>query len=433
MFRDHPIVFGYAFFLIAGVLGAAKPLLAQHHGGGRGISIGYTPGRPDAVEEKDDLKDYHHLLAVQATSQQVTEFQSLLKTVDDAKATLAGLGTSGKIAPSAVVSLDQAVQSLRAGEQKFEEGFSEAQKSGLKKVTKRLEHSDSELDRTSKRLDQITQHEGSEPEISAAVTEVNKSLSEFSNDQLALAKEMSIILADDSVFTLPESRKQVSLANQTITLGVTGSLSQSRIEGNVRTFQIDMMADLSDLEQNVDAIMKAGLSEEKNCGERLQMRHATLTSLPPDAALLLQLHYERWSCIGGFSHELAESDGSVELKLTPAVDRANSLTVNADLKRIDANGMMESSLRSGTLGEELREKVAHIMLTLVRSSSDFKAVLPVAIRSAAQLDRLNFESSAGRLKLRMIGSVQLSNEQVQALANELNQTLAAQSAQASHP
>ena len=433
MFRDHPIGLGYAFFLIAGVLAAAEPLLAQHHGGGRGISIGYTPGRPDAVEEKDDLKDYHHLLAVQATSQQVAEFQSLLKTVDDAKAKLAGLTAGGKLASDAVASFDQAVQDLRTSQLKFEEGFSEAQKSGLKKVAKRLEHSDSELDRTSKRLDQIAQHEGSEPEISAAVTEVDKSLSEFSNDQLALAKEMSIILADDSVFTLPEGKKQVSLANQTLTVDISGSLSQSRTDSNLRTFQIDMTADLSDLEQNVDGIMKAGLSDEKNCGERLQVRHATLTSAPPDAALLLQLHYERWSCIGGFAHELAESDGSMELKLTPVIDRANSLTVSADLKRIDANGMMESALRSGALGDELREKAANIMLTLARSSSDFKTVLPTAIRSAAQLDRLNFENSAGRLKLRMIGSVQLSNEQVQALANELNQTLAAQSAQASHP
>jgi len=432
LFRDHPLVLVYTL-LIAGVLTPDTPALAQHHEGGRGISIGYTPGRPDAVEEKDDLKDYHHLLAVQATSQQVTEFQGLLKTVDDAKARLTGLSSAGKPASETVASFDQAVQSARTARQKFEEGFSEAQKTGLKKITKRLEHSDSELDRTSKRLDQIALHDGFEQEISAAVIEVDKSISEFSNDQLALAKEMSIILANDTDFNLPESRKPVTIGTQSITVDLSGSLSQSRVEGNVRTFQIDMMADLSDLEQNVDAIVKAGISEEKNCGERLYVRHATLTSVPPASSLILQLHYERWACLGGFPQELAESDGSVEVRLTPAVDQANSLDVRADLKRIDASGMMGSALREGSLGDELREKVARIVLAVVRSAGDFKAVLPAAIQSSAQLNRVSFENGGGRLRLRIVGNVQLSNEQVQALANELNRTLAAQSGATPHP
>src|SRR4029077_19129277 len=45
-------------------------LWAQHHGGHGGASgIPGATNRPTGVDEKDDLKDFHHALAVQATTQ----------------------------------------------------------------------------------------------------------------------------------------------------------------------------------------------------------------------------------------------------------------------------------------------------------------------------------------------------------------------------
>lgn len=52
---------------------------AQHHGGhGAGGGVPGANNRPTGVDEKDTLKDFHRALAVQATSQQITEFQALL-------------------------------------------------------------------------------------------------------------------------------------------------------------------------------------------------------------------------------------------------------------------------------------------------------------------------------------------------------------------
>ncbi len=58
----------------------------QHHGGhGMGAGVPGGAGRPDGVDEKDNLKDFHQALAVQATSEQISEFQDVVKTASAAK------------------------------------------------------------------------------------------------------------------------------------------------------------------------------------------------------------------------------------------------------------------------------------------------------------------------------------------------------------
>src|ERR1017187_2703808 len=62
---------------------------AQRHGGG-GTGGGGMSGisRPTGVDEKDSLKDFHQALAMQATSQQISEFQALVKYTQAAQAEL---------------------------------------------------------------------------------------------------------------------------------------------------------------------------------------------------------------------------------------------------------------------------------------------------------------------------------------------------------
>ena len=52
--------------------------------GGGGLSGG--GGRATGLSVKDDLKDYHLALAVQATGQQVVAYRSMMKTTDAADA-----------------------------------------------------------------------------------------------------------------------------------------------------------------------------------------------------------------------------------------------------------------------------------------------------------------------------------------------------------
>src|SRR5580704_9932559 len=155
------------------VLGAAllaypSGMLAQHGagapgGGGAGGStagggLSGPGGRATGVSVKDDLKDYRELMAVQATSQQIVQYASMVKTAEAASEELQGFlqqlakpATGSELAGRSE-SVDQAIERARVENKKFLDGFSERQKSGLKEITKKVAKADSDLEQEAKAL-----------------------------------------------------------------------------------------------------------------------------------------------------------------------------------------------------------------------------------------------------------------------------------------
>ncbi len=406
--------------------------LAQHHGGHGMGGIPGASGRPDGVDEKDTLKDFHQALAVQATSQQIAAFQSLVNATNAAKDKLNSFAI-GKTSRDGVAPFDQALENARDLTRRFQDSFSPAQKSGLKDTQKRLERSDSDLEQEVHRLDQSVQGESASPEISAHATAAAKALTDFANVQLALGREMGIALAsgEDMSFNFPQVRNNALVADRTISVGTSGMLSQTTTQGDLRAFSLEMILDLSDLQQTITELMNSQLYEAKACGERLSVRQASMGSATPASALTLKLHFERWSCsraFGSMATELGEGEGTVELRLTPSVDATNALKIAATIKRIDAAGMMGEELRSGDLGTDLSDKVAKAILAVVQTGTDFKTTMPGAVQNSATLQTARFQDSgSGGLKFVVDGQMQLSNEKVELLARQLNQSLSAQS------
>ncbi len=421
--------------LWAAILACPAVASAQHHGGHAGGSTPGGLGRPDGVDEKDTLKDFHHALAVQATSQQIAEFQTLVKTEEAAKAALQQFQQQGKergVAESAPnAALDQALEKARSETQKFIGGFSDAQKSGLKEITKRLGKADSDLEQEEKKLDQSLQLANvAGSEVAAHAESLDKALSEFANQQLALGREMGITLAtgQDLTFTLPSVNSPASIANRTVAVAVSGVLSQLAVEGSQRTFKLDLVADLSDLQQNITELLRVQLDKANRCGQRVAIRQATLTPSAPATLVSVQLHLERWTCTqtsGRVSaSELAESDGSIEIRLTPAVEKSNTLKMTSEFGRIEANDMMADALRSGDLGIELRDKVTQSILSALRAGINFKTTLPPVLQSGAVIQSAKFENAAGILRVVLEGQIQISSQRADLLASQLNQALA---------
>ncbi len=230
--------------------------------------------------------------------------------------------------------------------------------------------------------------------------------------------------------TFPKSEAGFDLGDRTLTLDSASVLSQTAVLGDQRSFSVAMILDLSDLQQSITEIMNDQISETKSCGARLVVRHASLVAAAPASSLTLQLHFERWSCSPltgqGVSAELGEGEGSVEIKLTPSVQKSNVLKLTTEFKRIDASGMMGEELRSGDLGLDLREKVSQSILSAVQMGSDFKTTLPPVAQNGVSLQSARFEDTgAGGLKILVEGQIQLSNAQVDQLASQLNQSLSA--------
>jgi hypothetical protein len=391
-------------------------------------------GRPDGVDEKDSLKDFHLALAVQATESQVSQFKQLLKETDTVHGSLKHYVAPEEEAgpgPHAAdgTGLDSALQALRGDSRKFIEGFSARQKSGLKGAIKRVEKADSNLENEQKRFDQSLQ--GSNGKDSSGAELLDRSLTEFSDGQIALGQEMGITLASGDVltFSLPVVKTTANVANRSIEVDISGALSQTAAQDGKRMFRLELYGNLSDLQHNLTELL-GGLNRSSTCGENLTVRRATLTGSGVNGMLLLDLHFERWACmrIGNqtASNELAESDGSVEVRLAPSIGSSNTLRLNAELGRINANGLMGEAIRSGDIGELIRKNAPLPLLTAARVTTNLAAVLPPAIQSSVALHGAKFQSTGvGDLNLVLEGEAAISDQQAKDLARALNQNSSA--------
>ncbi len=448
MFRRE-ISFFAVNVLILGSVWLTSPQLvsAQRHGGhglpgGGGLS---GISRPDGVDEKDDMKDFHQALALQATSQQVSEFQSLVKSTDTARADLQkflamlrqGTGAATFTRPDG---LDPAIEKARNGTKAFQEGFSPAQKNGLKEDAKRLAKADSELEQAEKELDQTLDVEAADAKaagsaLTAHAESLDKNLAEYYNQQLALGKAMSITLANgqDVAFTLPLVKGHATIRGLTIGVPVSGALAQTAVLNGQRTFKLDLTVDLSELQDNFTSLLRSQIESNETCGQRIALVETSLTPATPTGQVRVRIHFERWMCSRStgqaVTSELAESDGTVELKLTTAVDSSNRLKIETAIGRIDASGMLAESLRSGALGDDLRDAVSQSVLSAALAGLDFKTALPAALQNSAAIQKARFqELGVGGLSVVLEGKIELSDAQADQLANQLNQTLSAQGA-----
>ena len=434
MFRVDTSFLTSRRYIFAGALLLCVNIAAAQRPGGARITFGASgTSRPDGVDETDSLKTFHQTMAMQATGQQISEFQELVKTTNAAQEKLSTLNqASRKLTHDDAVSLNQALQSARSGAQKFQSGFSEAQRSGLKEILRKLDKADADLELEEKKLEEFAKADLPVTEIPNPA--LANALADFSEQQIAVGREMGILLSNgqDTTFNLPSVKKPINVGARTVVLGVSGVLSQTKTDGDLRSFQLDQTVDFSDVQQNISQILADGLASMQSCNQRLTLKHATIFGASPGSSVVLQLHFERWSCsrFSGSSAptELAEGDGTAELLLTPTVQNS-VVSLRAEFKRIDANGMLGSELRSGDLGDDLRDSVAKTLLSLVQGATDFKTTLPPALQGNASLQAASFqESNATGLKESLQAQVQISNAQVTQLADQLNHILSAKGA-----
>ncbi|MGO9404623.1 MAG: hypothetical protein ACLPVW_14265 [Terriglobales bacterium] len=451
-----------AMVLLAGLPRTAD---AQRHGGGGGGGAGvagdYSMTRPiiclhdcpalrEGLSSEDSLKNFRHIIAVQASAEQRAAFAKILQYTEDASGRLKdfheSVQKSSSAAPAALAladrgtALDQAMERVRAGNQNFLGSFSDAQKSGLKEITSRLGREDAELDKEIKAFDQAV--ETSKPEgtqVATSAASLDKKFSSFLDEQLALGKEMGILIDAESqglAFNLPKVTNSINIAGQTLLIPASGAASLTSTANGHDLFSVKLTADLSDLQQNVTAIVRPEVYRSARCGERIELRQATLTPLDSASLVVADLHYERWVCPPGQASpmEVADSDPVLEVKVTPSfepnsVEAGAGLRLASEISRVNADGMLRDELRSGDLGVRLREQIARSLLPALRKIADidFKATLPPIAQESAILQNVEFQDAgADQLSLVLKGELQLSDEQTEQFAAQLKQHLSAQ-------
>lgn len=167
-------------------------LLAQRRGG-RGPA-----NSPNSPSNSDDLKDFNRALALQATADQKTQFQELTKSTQAARK---GTQDLLHVAESASkvdllhlsAPLTNTVEEAQANSEQFVLSFTEAQRSGLKAVTKKLGKANAEITKQSKALNQsLGQSKFDGKQIAGIAEKLDKALGDFQTEHGTLGTEMGI-------------------------------------------------------------------------------------------------------------------------------------------------------------------------------------------------------------------------------------------------
>ena len=442
MFRSGSNELAFKAIVLGAIL-LAHPcaIFAQHGGGGHvggsaagggGLSSG---NHATGVDAKDDLRDFHEILAVQASSEQKAAYAAMLKSTVTAGAKLQGfIAVLAKENNASEVanrdkSFEEAIDVARTLNKKFLEGFSEAQKSGLKEITKRLGKADSELAQQAKALDQEVEGNATGAQIAGTARNLEGAVTGFQREQTDLGEEMSIATSSknsDVAFSLPTMKNTVNFSNQAFVITTAGAISKAVENGGQNLFEMELTADLSDLQQTIAGVLRAQLDKADQCGERIALQTANLTPQEAIGLVVVQLHFERWTCTTMFGrqnmNEIVEGNATIEVKLAPAVAENGALRVTAQMGHIDAEGLIAELLRSGALGEWLRDKIADSTLTVLQQGADFKAALPDGTRSYAALRRAKFEGTgSGRLIAVLDGDIRVPNENLAAVTHALQE------------
>jgi len=221
----------------------------------------------------------------------------------------------------------------------------------------------------------------------------------------------------------------IKVAGQPVSIQATGSVShnstatpaETPAENGRNLFTLQLTADLSDVQQNITAILRAKLNRSPRCGERLEIRQATLTPLSPASLLMARLHFERWICPPAQSPmEVAAGDGAIEVKMTPSLEPKAGLALIPEITCVDAERFLRDMLRSGDLGDTLREQIAASVLYAMQKGTDLKVTLPPAAQQSATLQKAQFQDAgADQLSLVLEGQLQFSDQQTQQFAAQL--------------
>ena len=230
--------------------------------------------------------------------------------------------------------------------------------------------------------------------------------------------------AQSAVFKTPSVTIPVDVKGQPVSITASALLTLSTRQ-HQKILDLELRGDLSDLQQNLTALLSTEMNKDDRCGERLTIQNATLIPQEPAALATISLHYERWGCVKVFGKQEAKrlvgGNAQVQITLTPSVDANNTeLRLVPETRQIQADGSLGELLRAGPLGEMLRNKVQSSISSALQKGANLKATLPPSVQDYASIQNAEFkDGGAGNLLVILDGRVQLTDEQVRFLTSQL--------------
>jgi hypothetical protein len=406
------------------------------HGRHAWIVLG-GPDRMRANDSTDALKGFDRALALQATNEQVTAYALMVKStetaIDEMEVFLGQVQkqTSTPKFSSSVHALDEALEKARSENKQFLGSFTKPQQSGLRDLTLKVAKADSDLGQQSTLLDQRAGDGNVDfQQIASYAKNLNLALVNFHDQQFSLGRGMGIedvMGAGELTLNLSSVQSVVYIEKRPIAITLAGTISKAAAEDHNR-FNLELAGDFSDLQQKIGEILESKFDQSDPCGEQVRIQEAALTAQAPASLVATQLHLARWTCFGSLGqaspNELAEGNGTIELKFTPLVEQNRTLQLVPSVNRVDADAFVGEQLRSGSLGTALREEITRLLLSAMQTGVYFKAILPAVAEENAVIEKAEFRE-AGGVRIVLDGTIQISDEQVKLMVNQLKDRLSA--------
>ena len=178
--------------------------------------------------------------------------------------------------------------------------------------------------------------------------------------------------ADDTVLQIPPVKSLVEVKGQPVAITASGAILRAPGAWGREAYRVQVKADLSDLQQHLTALLAAQLNKADRCGETLEIQKATLTPQEPAGLLTAHLRYERAVCAKAFGRQINKrmvaGNGVVDVKLIPVVEANKTVRLVPEVGRIEADGSLGEMLRSGSLGDQIREKIEESLVNSIPKS-----------------------------------------------------------------
>ena len=230
-------------------------------------------------------------------------------------------------------------------------------------------------------------------------------------------------------FKIPPVKIPLTVKDQTVTILAWAQISRVSSSKEIQIFNLQLNADLGELQENLTALLSAQLDKDDRCGERIQIQQAVLAPEYPASVATVQLHYERWACIKAFGKQqtkkLVAGNALIPLKLTPGVEQDNTeLKLVPEVGTIQSDGSLGELLRSGTVGEMIQEKIRSSILSALQKGTSLGATLPPAVQGYVRIENVAFkDAGSGRLQVELDGQVRITKEQVEKLTEQVKERM----------
>ena len=236
--------------------------------------------------------------------------------------------------------------------------------------------------------------------------------------------------AKNETFKIPPVKIPLKIKDQQITIVASGLVTMAPKVHGLNVVNLDLTADLADLQQNLTPLLAAALDKDNRCSDRIQIQDATITPIEPASLVVVQLHYERWACVKLFGKQqvqkLIGGNAVIQVKLTPTVGEDHTeLRLIPELGPIQADGTLGELLRAENIGEILRDKIQDAILAALRKGLDLNAILPPAIQGDVTIQDARFKGAdaTGFLLVTLEGKAQITDDQLQDLEKQLKSRL----------